>query len=126
MSISKIHRDWLEKELAGDARHDYVEGVMAWVSDNFPDLESVVKWNSPMWTKDGTFILGLSYASKHISIAPEAPTMEHFHERLVELGYKPTSQLFRIPIGQEPDWDLLRAIIERNIFEKSGHVKFWR
>ncbi|MDO4909000.1 MAG: DUF1801 domain-containing protein [Corynebacterium sp.] len=126
MEISLNHREWLENKLAGDARHDYVEGVMAWISSNFPDLDTVVKWRSPMWVKNGTFIIGLSCAAHHISLAPETPTLEHFHERLVAAGYKPTAQAFRIPIGQEPDWALLREIIEHNIAEKDGHGKFWR
>jgi uncharacterized protein YdhG (YjbR/CyaY superfamily) len=35
-------------------------------------LKEEIKWNQPMFSDHGTFIIGFSIAKEHIAVAPEA------------------------------------------------------
>lgn len=107
-------------------RRARVEALLRWVVKEFPALEPVIKWNQPMFTHRGTYIIGISAAAKHISIAPEPATMEVFSEAIGESGYSRTSFLFRIGHAQPIDTELLCRIIEYNLEAKAETTSFWR
>lgn len=45
------------------------EEVLSWVKETFPDLETVIKWNQPMFTvKRGTIIRKRSFVCRGISL----------------------------------------------------------
>ncbi|MEN2666286.1 iron chaperone [Listeria aquatica] len=94
--------------------------------ESFPDLVPVIKWNQPMFTDHGTFIIGFSTSKKHISVAPEVKTMKKFEEKIADAHYGATSNLFRITWIQPTNFDLLKEIIEFNVTDKQDHTKFWR
>lgn len=52
----------------------------------FPELEPLIAWNQPMLTAHGTFIIGLSFATKHMSVAVHQPVFEASLPRLDETG----------------------------------------
>ncbi|WP_342388408.1 iron chaperone [Salinicoccus bachuensis] len=107
-------------------QREKVEQVLSWVHDTYPDMERVVKWNQPMFTDHGTYIIGFSVAKKHMSVAPENKAITEFSGALEEAGYAHTSQIFRIPWDSEVDYDLLKKIIDFNIEDKAGLDTFWR
>ncbi|KIL46424.1 iron chaperone [Jeotgalibacillus campisalis] len=102
------------------------EDVYAWIENRFPSLEQQMKWNTPMFTDHGTFIIGIDKAKHHLSFAPEEAAMKHFAEAIEEADYSATKGLFRIKWNQPVDYDLLEKIIQFNIQEKSDCTTFWR
>jgi uncharacterized protein YdhG (YjbR/CyaY superfamily) len=62
--------------------------------------------------------MGFSAAKRHLSIAPwSAEVMRRFAERLAP--YEPTDNLFRVPIGWQPDAHLLAELVEARLAECS-------
>lgn len=100
--------------------------ILSWVHEKYPHLERVVKWNQPMFTDHGTYIIGFSASKKHISAAPENKAIMEFSDALEKAGYGHTNQIFRIPWDEEIDYDLLEKIIDFNIEDKAGIDTFWR
>ncbi|MCE5130748.1 iron chaperone [Staphylococcus saprophyticus] len=100
--------------------------VLNWIADTFPNLETTIKWNQPMFTDHGTFIIGFSVAKQHFSIAPEAKALNEYAQQIEAAGYSQTNNLFRIKWSQDIDYALLKAIIQYNIEDKSNCDTFWR
>lgn len=110
-----------------DADHrEKLASLFNWIQDTFPQLETIIKWNQPMFTHHGTFIFGLSKAKAHFSCTPEAEGMKPFVRRIDEAGYTHTGNLFRIKWTQEIDYDLLLDMIQFNIDDKAECQTFWR
>ncbi len=121
----KLFEDFLSKITQVDQRTK-TEEILAWVMQKYPKLVPEFKWNQPMFTDHGTFILALSVAKQHLSIAPEWDAMQHFYEELIKADYNPTHMLFRIKWNQPVDYQLLSKIIDYNIAEKANCQTFWR
>lgn len=103
-----------------------VQKLFEWIEATFPQLEREFKWNTPMYSDHGTFILGISTAKAHISIAPENQTMDLFKERIEAAGYAQTAGLFKVKWNQDFDYDLLKEMIAYNIEDKKNVDTFWR
>jgi uncharacterized protein YdhG (YjbR/CyaY superfamily) len=103
-----------------------MEGIFDYLRKAFPQLKEEVKWNQPMFTDHGTFIIGFSIAKVHIAVAPETAAINHFEKEIEEAGYSHTKQLFRIKWTDKVDYDLLQKITSFNILDKKNMVKFWR
>ncbi|MDO4909625.1 MAG: DUF1801 domain-containing protein [Corynebacterium sp.] len=125
--MNPIHKQWLDENIGpDDERYEFVDHILSWVTETYPQLECVIKWKQPMFLDHGVFILGLSVASKHVSLAPEGQIIERFGEKLKAAGYNPGKKFFRIPFGTEPDFGLIGEIIDTNIAEKANATAFWR
>lgn len=108
------------------AHQEQFKEIISWIDSNYPELDQEVKWNTPMYTSNGTFILGIDSAKKHMSMSPEEKTMALFTEEIEEAGYSQTKGLFRIKYSDEVDYGLLKKMIDYNIEDKKGYDKFWR
>lgn len=118
-----------EKFLAGIDNPDHLDRtaeVLAWVANKFPSLEPQIKWNTPMFSDHGTFIIGFSTAKHHLSVSPEEAGIEHFADAIEQAGYSATKGLFRIPWNEPVNYDLLEKMIEFNIQDKAEYTNFWR
>lgn len=102
------------------------EEVFGWVSEKFPNLAPVVKWNQPMFTDHGTFIIGFSVAKQHLAVAPEEVGIIHFSDEIVQAGYSHTKGLVRFPWNLPVNFSLLEKMIEFNISDKADCSSFWR
>ena len=102
------------------------EEVLNWVAEKYPDLERVVKWNQPMFTDHGTFIIGFSTSKQHLAVAPERAGILQFSDDINQAGYEHTKQLVRFPWDKSVDYSLLEKMIEFNISEKAECSTFWR
>ncbi|MCE4956535.1 iron chaperone [Macrococcoides caseolyticum] len=102
------------------------QALFEWIEKTFPQLEREFKWNTPMYSDHGTFILGISSAKAHLSIAPENQTMARFKEKIEKAGYQQTAGLFKIKWNQAIDYPLIKEIIEFNIEDKQEVTTFWR
>ncbi|CAG9613882.1 Intracellular iron chaperone frataxin [Bacillus rhizoplanae] len=117
------------KYLAGIDNPDHqgrTEEILAWVANEFPNLEAQIKWNTPMFTDHGTFIIGFSTAKHHLSVSPEEVGIAHFADDIVQAGYSATKGLFRIPWNEPVNYELLEKMIEFNILDKADCSTFWR
>ncbi|WP_405114374.1 iron chaperone [Paenibacillus sp. FSL K6-1217] len=103
-----------------------VEEVLAWVLQEFPQLEPRIAWNQPMFTDHGTYIIGFSVAKGHMAVAPEKAGMDHFAEVLKQGGVDHTKLLIRMKWTNPVDYGLLRQLIEFNIADKADCTSFWR
>ncbi|WZX99122.1 iron chaperone [Bacillus sp. FSL W7-1360] len=103
-----------------------IEEVLHWVKKTFPQLVPEFKWNQPMFTDHGTFIIGFSVAKHHLSVSPERVTLDHFNDEITQSGYKRTKELVRIPWDGPVDFSLLEKMIAFNIAEKADCTTFWR
>lgn len=103
-----------------------LEEIFTWIKQEFPTLEPVVKWNQPMFTDHGTFIIGFSVAKNHISVAPESIAIKHFEEDIKNANYDHTKELFRIQWKDPVDYTLLEKLIDFNITDKADYQTFWR
>ncbi|WP_027965121.1 iron chaperone [Halalkalibacillus halophilus] len=103
-----------------------LDEILTWVKQTYPNLEPVIKWNTPMFADHGTFIIGIDKAKQHISLAPEEVAMVQFADEIEKAGYSSTKGLFRIKWNQPVDYNLIGRIIEYNMQEKAEYNKFWR
>ncbi|WP_047982388.1 iron chaperone [Ornithinibacillus contaminans] len=121
----KVFNEFLAKIDNPDQRYR-MEEVLSWVNNNFQGLEPVMKWNQPMFTDHGTYIIGFSAAKNHFSVAPERVTMERYLDDIVNAGYDHTKELIRIKWSEPIDYSLLGKIIEFNRMDKAEYTNFWR
>lgn len=102
------------------------EEILMWIANKFPNLKPEIKWNTPMFSDHGTFIIGLSTAKNHMSVSPEEVVMEHFADDIAQAGYSATKGLFRIGWNEPVNYELLQKLIEFNIWDKADYTTFWR
>lgn len=105
---------------------DRMREIHDWVSSEFPQLVVQMKWNQPMFTDHGTYIIAFSTAKKHLSFASEKVAMDQFSEEIAEAGCLCSKMLVNIPWTSQVDYDLLRKVIAFNIEDKKDYTKFWR
>ncbi|GCF94089.1 hypothetical protein NRIC_19800 [Enterococcus florum] len=116
------------RSLAGleEEKREKMQGLFEWIHKEFPQLEPIIKWNQPMFTDHGTYIIGFSFSRNHVSVSPEVKPMRTFADKIAEAGYDQTKNIFRIKWHQPIDHALLREMIATNINEKKEYSKFWR
>lgn len=105
---------------------DRTEEILSWVAATFPNLEPQMKWNTPMFSNQGTFIIGFSTSKHHLSVSPEEIGISQFADAIAQAGYSATKGLFRIPWNDPVHYELLKQMIEFNIQDKEGYSTFWR
>lgn len=102
------------------------EEVFIWIKNKYPNLKEEIKWNQPMFTSHGTFIIGFSVSKKHLAVSPESVTITHLKDDIVKAGYNFTKELIRIPWNSPVEFSLLEKMIEFNISDKADSSTFWR
>lgn len=117
MFLSKITKD--------SHRHK-LNILFQWIEQQFPELQSTIKWHQPIFTHHNTFIIGFSTAKNHFTISPEPACLKHFTQRLQNNGYSYTDFTFRIKWEDHIDYDLLSDMIKLNLTEKANITTFWR
>ena len=121
----KVFEDFLN-DIENLEQRAKTEEVLKWVNNNYPNLEPKVKWNQPMFTDHGTFIIAFSIAKKHLAISPEKKGVDYFSNEITKSGYEYSKMLIRIPWDNPVDYSLLEKIIEFNISDKADCSTFWR
>ncbi len=109
-----------------EAHRERTEQIFNWITEKYPKLETEIKWNQPMFTDHGTFIIGFSVSKKHLAIAPEHVAIQHVEADIQQAGYDYTKEIIRIPWNREVDYELLAKIIDFNIWDKANCTTFWR
>ncbi|MCR6546552.1 iron chaperone [Dehalobacterium formicoaceticum] len=107
-------------------KRERMESILNNIKDMFPQLNEEIKWNQPMFSDHGTFIIGFSVAKGHIAVAPEAVVISLFEKEIEEAGYTHTQELFRITWTDNVDFELLYKMVAYNIEDKKDMTNFWR
>ena len=119
--------EYLDRARVRDPAHRArLHEVCAWTAAQYPSLMLEFKWNQPMFTDHGTFILSYAAAKPHMSVAPERACLERFADEVARAGYARTKELMRIPWESPVDCALLARMIEFNIADKATYNAFWR
>jgi uncharacterized protein YdhG (YjbR/CyaY superfamily) len=100
--------------------------VLEFMIQEFPHLETVVKWNQPMFLDHGTYIIAFNVTKNHINIAPEKATMIHFDELIKSKDVKQTMMFIQMKWNKPIDFELIKEVVEYNITEKKDTTSFWR
>ncbi len=109
-----------------DAEHRArLEHVLEWVAEQYPQLRLEIKWNQPMFTHDGTFILSFSASNNHFAVAPERQVLDEFRPGIAEAGYSHSKALFRVQWADDINYVLIEQLVERSIEFKRGSKTFW-
>jgi|SRR5690625_933430 len=108
------------------SQRERMEEVLTWVNNKYPNLKTEIKWNQPMFTDHGTFIIGFSVSKKHVAVAPESVTIAHVEGDIKKAGYDYTKELVRFPWNSPIDYSLLEKMIDFNIWDKADCTTFWR
>lgn len=100
--------------------------ILDHIKDKFPNLVEEVKWNQPMFTDHGTFIVGFSMSKMHIAMSPETKTLELFEDEIKAAGYAKTKMLLKLPWASQVNFELIDKMIAFNIEDKKEMTNFWR
>lgn len=121
----KNFKTFLDKIDNPDQR-ERMEDILTHIKKKFPQLKEEIKWNQPMFTDHGTYIIGFSISKGHIGVAPEPAVLSLFKKEIDKSGYSYTQGLFRIKWTDKVDFSLLDKMIAFNIEDKKDMTKFWR
>lgn len=121
----KRFEDFLET-INNQNQKERVREVLDWIKHKYPNLLPQIKYNQPMFTDHGTFIIGFSISKNHLAVAPEEKTINYFSKEIVKSGYDFTTNMIRIPWKSDVDYKLLEGIINFNIIDKQDIKAFWR
>lgn len=107
-------------------QRDRMEEILNWVKENYPNLGTRIAWSQPMFTDHGTYIIGFSHSTKHISMSPEVKPMKKFKHLIEETGLSHTKNIIRVQWSEPIPYELMETLIEYNLEDKADHTKFWR
>lgn len=107
-------------------QQDKMNQILTWIQENYPELETRIKWNQPMFLHEGTYIIGFSYSKHHIAVAPETKAIKKFKDYIEETGFSYTDNIIKICWEDSIPYNLIEELIEYNIEDKKGYEKFWR
>ncbi len=114
-------------ESIDDISHrERMEEILSWVAENYPELDTRMAWNQPMFIHEDTYIIGFSHSKKHISMSPEAKPIQEFEYLIEEAGLSYTDNIIRIRFEDRVPYELLKTLIDYNIEDKAGYTRFWR
>lgn len=124
MSKNKLVDQFLE-QIENEELSLKLSQILKWIEDKYPSLLLEYKWNQPMLTRKGTYIMGFSVSKKHLGVGLEAAVMQHFKGLLDELKVEHGKMIFRIKEDDMVNYELLKEIIDYVIELKKDVKSFW-
>ena len=118
-------KQYLDK-MGEPMQRERMEEVLTWVSKNYPQLKKEIKWNQPMFTDHGTFIIAFSHSKQHIAMSPEVKPIKVFEDEIEATGLSHTQNIIRIKWADEIPYQLMKTLIDYNIEDKADYDAFWR
>lgn len=110
----------LDEYLAGhdEIKQATVREIFAAIQSEFPVLELVIAWNTPILKCDDTYVFGVSALSKHLLLAPyDVSVLDDFRPRLAH--YQVNKKTFRVPV----DWDVDRSLLREMVAASLGRLR---
>ncbi|MFR0619617.1 iron chaperone [Bifidobacterium thermophilum] len=99
--------------------------LLDWVQATWPQLVCEVKWNQPMFMDHGTFIIGFTALTNHVTVGSEQRAFEHAMPLIEQQHLKRGKKTFQIPYKRSDAWEVLEQIIEFTIADKRDVQTFW-
>lgn len=124
MSNAELVKDFLN-QITNKDLFNKLNDILEWIKSNYPELALEYKWNQPMLTKNGTYIMGFSVSKKHLSVGLEAIVMKHFQDKLDQLGIEHGKMIFKIKENEMVNYDLIKELIDHIVDLKREDVTFW-
>ena len=124
--IDKQLLDSYLKEIPDAENRMKLEQVFSWIEQTFPQLDVAIKWNEPMFSHKGTFIIAFSKAKQHFAFSPEEYTINAFKEDIEKAGYEHTNNIVKIKWKEDIDYSLIERIIKFNIEDKINSKTYFR
>ncbi|OTA25564.1 hypothetical protein B9G54_07360 [Alloscardovia macacae] len=124
-SLPPDFAEYLEGPRVPDTTRELLREVLSWMCTTHPELETRIAWNQPMFTHHGTFIVGFSASSKHLSFAPEVPVLEQLRSAFSERGYKCLKKTVNLPLSLSLPFDLLDEAVAAQMELKKDVTSFW-
>lgn len=121
----KVFEHYLE-QIENLRQRKKIEEIFDWITNEYPQLESKIAWNQPMFTDHGTFIIGFSVSKNHLAITTEKAGISHFTKEIEEAGYEQSMMIFKIKWDEKMSYDLLKMMIDFNLKDKANCLTFWR
>ncbi|MDN6639172.1 MAG: DUF1801 domain-containing protein [Tetragenococcus sp.] len=109
-----------------DEHKEKFSELMDTIQAKFPQLQLVFKWNEPMYTYNGTFIISFNKTKTHITVSPEVAGIKEFSDKIAACGYEQGKSTFHIKWEEAIHYQLLYEIIQFNLDEKQNYPTFWR
>ncbi|WP_409227161.1 iron chaperone [Gudongella sp. SC589] len=119
------HKEFID-QIDEPGKRDRIKMILDHIKEKYPHLKEEIKWNQPMFSDHGTFIIGFSISKGHISLSPEAHTLDIFDKEIRESGYERTKMTMKIKWKEKVDLDLIDMMIQYNIEDKKDMTRFWR
>lgn len=120
-----IFKDYINS-IENETNRSKFQKLLEFVVNEFPQLETVMKWNQPMFIDHGTYIIAFSVTKNHINIAPERAGMIHFDEMIKNSDVSFTKMLIQMKWTKPIDFNLIKEVIKYNIIDKEHTTSFWR
>ncbi|CAD2070680.1 DUF1801 domain-containing protein [Jeotgalicoccus meleagridis] len=109
-----------------ETKQEKLKEVFDWIEKHYPEFEGQVKWSTPLYVKDGSFMIGIKPSKHHFSVNPEAKGIEKFSEKIKNAGYSHEKMTYKVKYTDDMNYDLLKEIIDFNIEDKKHLDTFWR
>jgi len=94
-----------------------MRAVIAFILQEFPELEVKIAWNVPQIHRDGKYVAGIDAFKNHITFSAWSPRIiaEFKEERL--LGYVVKMNCFQVPVDWTLDEKLIKDLIRARLVE---------
>lgn len=89
--------------------------ILTWILIEYPDLETRMSRNKPIFIHNGALVIGFSAAKNHLSILLEPTCLNKFLPEIQMYGYSHTNNLFRMKWTEPLNYNLMRRIITSNL-----------
>lgn len=117
--------EFIEKIENPKHKKRFVE-IIRWVDEKYPKIKREIKWNEPVYTDHGTFIISFNIRKQHLSFCPEHRTIKKFEEEIKEREYGYGMMVVKIKWKHETPYDIIEKMIDFNIEDKKDYKAFWR
>ena len=121
----EVFKEYLES-IDEISHRDRMEEILKWVAETYPELETRIAWNQPMFTHDGTYIIGFSHSKNHVAMSPEVKPIQKFKTLIEDAHLSHTDNIIRIKWEDPIPHELIQTLIDYNMEDKEGYTKFWR
>ena len=101
---------------APEPHQSLLRQLLAFVQEEFPELEVSIAWNVPHFRLGKDYVLGIDVLKKALWVHPFSEDLLRDIQPALE-GYHTTKRSFQLPIDQPLNVELVREIVARRLAE---------
>lgn len=93
-----------------------IRAIFASIADRYPESEVVIAWNQPIARVDGHYVMGVSVATRHLTVNPWSRTvLTAMADRL--MGLTVNKHTFCVPLDWQVDAILIHDMVAHRLAE---------